>query len=142
MAMSSSLMATTMMVTTLLLFSTGVLAHALASAPDSANDCLTLLTGMMDCLSYVQKGSNLTVPEKPCCPELKNVVDTNPICLCELLANGANYGLKIDLKRATKLPSVCKVDAPPLSTCAVEKKNSSSATATTSYLFYFIYASC
>ncbi|KAL5576019.1 hypothetical protein UlMin_017718 [Ulmus minor] len=125
MARSSSSVATTVLVATLLLFSTGVLAQAPASAPGAAGpaapasvDCFTLLSGMADCLSYVTKGSNLTVPEKPCCPELKTLVDTNATCLCELLAQSANYGLEIDLKRATKLPSVCKVDTPPISTCA------------------------
>ncbi|KAL5575045.1 hypothetical protein UlMin_016744 [Ulmus minor] len=127
MARSSFSVATTVLVATLLLFSTGVLAQAPASAPGAAGpaaapasaDCVTLVTGTADCLSYVTKGSNLTVPDKPCCPELKTLVDTNATCLCELLAQSANYGLEIDLKRATKLPSVCKVDTPPISTCAV-----------------------
>ncbi|POO01430.1 Bifunctional inhibitor/plant lipid transfer protein/seed storage helical domain containing protein [Trema orientale] len=90
----------------------------LAPGP-SGPDCMTLLLGMADCLSYVQIGSNLTKPDKPCCPELKSLVDTNPICLCELLANSDSSGFQIDINRATKLPSVCKVDTPPPSTCAL-----------------------
>ncbi|GMN46998.1 hypothetical protein TIFTF001_016175 [Ficus carica] len=87
-------------------------------APAPGTDCLTVLLGMADCLSYVQQGSNETKPDKACCPELKSIVDTQPQCLCELLGNGDSYGYQIDFNRATKLPSVCKVDAPPVSTCA------------------------
>ncbi|PON59191.1 Bifunctional inhibitor/plant lipid transfer protein/seed storage helical domain containing protein [Parasponia andersonii] len=90
----------------------------LAPGP-SGPDCTTLLLGMADCLSYVQLGSNLTKPDKPCCPELKSLVDNSPICLCELLANSDTSGFQIDINRATKLPSVCKVDTPPPSTCAL-----------------------
>ncbi|XP_062082421.1 non-specific lipid transfer protein GPI-anchored 11-like [Humulus lupulus] len=85
----------------------------------SGPDCMTLLLGMADCLSYVQIGSNLTTPDKPCCPELKSLVDTNPICLCQLLAKGGSSAFQIDISRATKLPSVCKVDTPPPSTCSL-----------------------
>lgn len=90
----------------------------MASAPAPGPDCFTLLFGMADCLSYVEKGSNKTKPDKACCPELKTLVDTAPQCLCELLASNNSYGYEIDYDRATKLPSVCKVDTPPVSTCA------------------------
>nr|ACM78615.1 non-specific lipid-transfer protein-like protein [Tamarix hispida] len=83
-----------------------------------ANHCITALTNMSDCLSYAEKGSNLTKPDKPCCPELAGLVDSNPICLCELLGKGSSYGLQIDLNRALKLPETCKVDTPPISMCS------------------------
>ena len=90
-----------------------------ASGPAAAApDCFTLVLGMADCLTYVQTGSNLTKPDKPCCGELKTLVDTNPVCLCELLANSSSSGFDIDIHRATQLPSVCKVDTPPVNTCA------------------------
>ncbi|KAF4350725.1 hypothetical protein G4B88_000863 [Cannabis sativa] len=88
-----------------------------ASAPGP--DCMTVLMGMADCLSYVQTGSNLTTPDKPCCSELKSLVDNNPICLCEFLAHSGDSGFQIDISKAKKLPSVCKVDTPPPSTCAL-----------------------
>ena len=88
-------------------------------APGPAGpDCMTQLLGMADCLTYVQIGSNLTQPDKPCCPELKTLVDNSPFCLCQLLANSSSSGFEIDIKRATKLPSVCKVKTPPPSACA------------------------
>lgn len=94
---------------------------AAAPAPGpSSTDCFTVLLGMEDCLSYVQDGSNLTTPDKPCCPELKGLVDNNPVCLCYLLANTNTFGIKIDYNKALKLPSVCKVDTPPPSLCSRE----------------------
>ncbi|XP_048136035.1 non-specific lipid transfer protein GPI-anchored 12-like isoform X2 [Rhodamnia argentea] len=90
-----------------------------AAAPGPAVDeCLNNLLNVSDCLTYVEAGSNLTAPEKPCCGELASLVDNHPICLCDLLSKGSSYGFNIDVNRALKLPSVCNVVTPPLSTCA------------------------
>ncbi|KAF3439518.1 hypothetical protein FNV43_RR17796 [Rhamnella rubrinervis] len=115
--------------TTMLLMALyGALAHdapapehdATAPAPGpSSTDCLTVVLGLADCLGYVEEGSNLTTPDKPCCPELKGLVDNNPVCLCYLLANKDTFGIKIDTNRALKLPSVCKVNTPPPSLCSL-----------------------
>ncbi|KAI9082231.1 hypothetical protein K1719_035836 [Acacia pycnantha] len=88
------------------------------SASPAGNDCFTTLTNMSDCLTYVQAGSKLTKPEKPCCGELAGLVDSNPICLCEFLSKPEFAGIKIDLNRALQLPSVCGVSTPPVSTCS------------------------
>ncbi|KAK2640964.1 hypothetical protein Ddye_022727 [Dipteronia dyeriana] len=85
----------------------------------TSDDCLMKVLNMSDCLSYVTEGSNVTVPEKPCCPELAGLVESNPICLCELLGKNNNYGIKIDMSRALKLPSLCGVSTPPLQLCSV-----------------------
>uniref|UniRef100_A0A7N0VJ26 Bifunctional inhibitor/plant lipid transfer protein/seed storage helical domain-containing protein n=1 Tax=Kalanchoe fedtschenkoi TaxID=63787 RepID=A0A7N0VJ26_KALFE len=90
-----------------------------APAPDAGTDCMTLLFGAADCLSYVEEGSNLTVPEKACCPELATLVNTNPICLCQLLNKGNSLGIAIDVKKALALPSACKVQTPDPSLCAL-----------------------
>ncbi|KAJ4724573.1 Non-specific lipid-transfer protein-like protein [Melia azedarach] len=91
-----------------------------AMGPTSpSDDCLTKVLNMSDCLSYVTVGSNVTVPDKPCCPELAGLVDSNPICLCDLLGKGSSYGLSIDLNRALKLPSICGVSTPPVDLCSV-----------------------
>ncbi|KAI7756978.1 hypothetical protein M8C21_014595 [Ambrosia artemisiifolia] len=84
---------------------------AMAPGPD----CMTALTNVTDCLTFVQEGSNLTVPDKNCCPEFAGLLESNPICLCELIGQAATYS--IDLKKAEMLPSVCKVQTPPLSAC-------------------------
>ncbi|CAL0330960.1 unnamed protein product [Lupinus luteus] len=91
---------------------------ATAPSPAGSSGCFTALLNMSDCLSYVEDGSNLTKPEKGCCPELAGLVDSNPICLCELLGNPGSIGIKLNLNKAIKLPSICAVTTPPLSTCS------------------------
>lgn len=94
--------------------------RAQSPAPAPGPDCVTALTNSADCLTYVQAGSNLSAPDKACCPEIASLVDNYPICLCELLGGAASsYGIMIDTARALKLPSICNVTTPPVSTCAV-----------------------
>lgn len=112
----------------LMMMTTTTMLHAVlaqegpASAPGPASsDCQTALLGLADCLSYVTPGSKMTKPEKPCCPELAGLVKDNPICLCSLLANSNSsnsLGIPVDVNRALKLPSVCKVQTPPASYCS------------------------
>lgn len=95
-----------------------------ATAPSPAgSSCFTVLVNMSDCLTYVEDGSNLTKPDKGCCPELAGLVDSHPICLCELLGNPDSIGIKINLNKALKLPSVCGVITPPVSTCSGKVKH-------------------
>ncbi|XP_050109239.1 non-specific lipid transfer protein GPI-anchored 12-like isoform X1 [Malus sylvestris] len=102
-----------------------ILVHGVSAQPAPApapatTDCYTSLLGLSDCLTYVEEGSNLTKPDKPCCPELAGLVKDNPVCLCYLLGNtSSSLGFQIDTNRALKLPTVCKVDTPPASTCTV-----------------------
>ncbi|OVA03896.1 Twin-arginine translocation pathway [Macleaya cordata] len=81
-------------------------------------DCFTSILNMSDCLTYVEAGSNLTTPEKGCCPSLAGLVESTPICLCQFLGNSSSYGIQIDVKRALNLPKVCRVDTPSVSLCA------------------------
>ncbi|CAM0954920.1 unnamed protein product [Alopecurus aequalis] len=95
-------------------------ATAAAPAPAAGMDaaCLNSLLNMSDCLPYVQAGSTTRKPEAPCCPELAGMVDSNPVCLCELLSGAADsYGITVDYARALALPGVCRVATPPVSTC-------------------------
>lgn len=85
----------------------------------ASNDCITAVTNLTGCLSYVSAGSTVTTPDKECCPALAGLLDSNPICLCQLFGSAKNYGIDIDINRALKLPSVCKLTTPPLSTCAL-----------------------
>ncbi|KAH7838784.1 hypothetical protein Vadar_031161 [Vaccinium darrowii] len=90
-----------------------------AGAPGPGGlDCLSSLANLSDCLSYVQEGSNLTTPDKACCPELAGLVESQPICLCQLLGSNTS-GFQIDFQKALKLPSVCSVQTPPASLCSV-----------------------
>ncbi|KAG6682206.1 hypothetical protein I3842_13G126500 [Carya illinoinensis] len=90
-------------------------------APSATSGCFDILLNMSDCLTYVEDGSKTTKPDKGCCPELAGLVDSHPICLCQLLATNTteSFGIKINLKRALNLPSVCGVPTPPVSTCSV-----------------------
>ncbi|XP_073042023.1 non-specific lipid transfer protein GPI-anchored 11-like [Primulina eburnea] len=87
-------------------------------APSPSLDCFSYIVNMSDCLSYVTPGSGVTEPDSGCCPELSHLVDTRPICLCELLSNPDKLGISIDKNKAIMLPSVCRVNTPPLSACA------------------------
>lgn len=89
-----------------------------SAAPGPSLDCFSYLLNLSDCLNYVEAGSNQTKPDKGCCPELANLVGTQPVCLCELLAHPDKAPIAIDLPKAMGLPAVCKVDASP-SLCSV-----------------------
>nr|GEY55724.1 non-specific lipid transfer protein GPI-anchored 2-like [Tanacetum cinerariifolium] len=60
-------------------------------------------------------GSNLTKPDKACCPEFAGLLESNPICLCSLIGQSDQYG--VDLSRALMLPDACKVEIPSLDSC-------------------------
>ncbi|XP_047939010.1 non-specific lipid transfer protein GPI-anchored 11-like [Salvia hispanica] len=89
-----------------------------APGPAPELDCFPYLLNLSDCLTFVEEGSNLTQPAGGCCPELGNLVDTQPICLCQLLGDPSKVGIAVDLNRALKLPSLCNVSTPPVSLCA------------------------
>ncbi|KAF7121378.1 hypothetical protein RHSIM_Rhsim13G0200700 [Rhododendron simsii] len=88
--------------------------------PSAGEDCFTYLVNMSDCLTYVEEGSNLTAPDKACCPELAGLVESHPVCLCQLLGTNtsASVGVQINFQKALKLPSVCAVKTPPVSMCS------------------------
>ncbi|XP_062015689.1 non-specific lipid transfer protein GPI-anchored 2 [Rosa rugosa] len=123
MAFSTNLLAAvfTAMLFMLTFHSCGVSAQAPGPAPEAATDCTTQLVTLSDCLTYVEEGSNLTKPDKACCPELATLVKSTPQCLCYLLQKNStsSYGIEIDLNKALHLPSVCKVETPPTSACAL-----------------------
>ncbi|XP_027345509.1 xylogen-like protein 11 isoform X2 [Abrus precatorius] len=96
------------------------LAPETAAAPSpGGSDCFMVIANASDCLTFVEDGSNLTKPDKGCCPEFAGLLEGNPICLCELLGKPDSIGIKIDMKQALKLPSVCGLKTPPVSTCAL-----------------------
>ncbi|KAG0487860.1 hypothetical protein HPP92_006671 [Vanilla planifolia] len=82
-------------------------------------DCFLALASLSSCLTFVEEGSNLTVPEKGCCFALAQLVDGQSICLCQLLSTSDVFGIKIDDTRALALPTVCRIQTPPPSLCNV-----------------------
>ncbi|KAL4034884.1 hypothetical protein IC575_003554 [Cucumis melo] len=97
----------------------GISGQAPAPGPAGEVDCFTTLLNMSDCLSYVTAGSNDTKPNKQCCSELAGLVESSPKCLCELLSDPDKVGLTIDVDRAMKLPSQCRISTPPISLCSL-----------------------
>ncbi|PWZ57609.1 hypothetical protein Zm00014a_027520, partial [Zea mays] len=87
-----------------------------APAPSSSLDCAGALLNLTPCLTYVERRSALTRPEKGCCGALAAVVGgDDAACLCALLAGN---GVRVDTVRALALPTICRVDAPPPRLCA------------------------
>uniref|UniRef100_A0A5B7AHM1 Putative non-specific lipid transfer protein GPI-anchored 2 n=1 Tax=Davidia involucrata TaxID=16924 RepID=A0A5B7AHM1_DAVIN len=122
MAAATTAAATVVIIAALFLITVpGGIAQSPAAAPQPAElDCSTYIYNMSDCLTYVEPGSNLTKPDKDCCPELASLVDNQPICLCKLLANSTDIvGMPINVTKALNLPSVCKVTTPDASACSV-----------------------
>ncbi|KAL6616267.1 hypothetical protein ACP70R_038537 [Stipagrostis hirtigluma subsp. patula] len=98
-------------------------AQSPAAAPGPAAgispECMNSVLNMSDCLTYVTAGSTARQPDKPCCPEFAGLLESNPVCLCQLLAGGAeSYGVSVDYKRALALPGICRLTTPPVSACA------------------------
>ncbi|KAL5719391.1 hypothetical protein ACHQM5_012175 [Ranunculus cassubicifolius] len=99
-------------------FAPGPVASGPVAMPP-ADPCMDALLSLASCLTYVEKGSNLTTPEDGCCSGLATLVATNPICLCQLVGNNPSVvGVPIDVTKSIGLPKVCKVDTPPVSLCA------------------------
>ncbi|URE44785.1 AAI [Musa troglodytarum] len=97
----------------------GPLFQGLAPAPPPALDCTDAMLNLSACLTYAEAGSNLTRPGKGCCRGLASVVDTEPVCLCQLIVDNDVFGVEIDTTKALTLPTACRVDAPPATLCAV-----------------------
>ncbi|KAL6902002.1 hypothetical protein ACP4OV_004878 [Aristida adscensionis] len=87
-------------------------------APAAALDCTGALLNLTPCLTYVERRSALTRPDKGCCGALAGVVAGEPACLCGLVAGYGAHGVRVDPVRALALPTVCRVDAPPPRLCA------------------------
>jgi hypothetical protein len=90
-----------------------------AAAPSPSLDCAGALLNLTPCLTYVERRSALTRPEKGCCGALAAVVGGDDAsCLCALLAGYGARGVRVDTVRALALPTICRVDAPPPRLCA------------------------
>ncbi|XP_004504776.1 non-specific lipid transfer protein GPI-anchored 31 [Cicer arietinum] len=88
-------------------------------APAPSVDCTNLVLTMADCLSFVTNGSTTTKPEGTCCSGLKSVLKTAPACLCEAFKSSAQFGVVLNVTKATSLPAACKVSAPSATNCGL-----------------------
>lgn len=89
-------------------------------APAPSVDCTNLVLTMADCLSFVTNGSTVTKPEGTCCSGLKSVLKTAPACLCEAFKSSAQFGVVLNVTKATSLPAACKVSAPSATNCGCQ----------------------
>ncbi|KAG4999542.1 hypothetical protein AAZX31_08G071800 [Glycine max] len=90
-------------------------------APAPSVDCTNLVLTMADCLSFVTNGSTVTKPEGTCCSGLKSVLKTAPACLCEAFKSSAQFGVVLNVTKATSLPAACKVSAPSATNCGLSE---------------------
>ncbi|KAF8683965.1 hypothetical protein HU200_044914 [Digitaria exilis] len=103
----------------------GARAQQISAAPlgapsPSSLDCGGALRNLTPCLTYVERRSALTRPDKGCCGALAAVVGggDEAACLCALLGGYGVVGVRVDPVRALALPTICRVDAPPPRLCA------------------------
>lgn len=97
----------------------GMAAAQMSPAGGISPACMDAVLNMSDCLTYVMNGSTARKPDEPCCPELAGLLESKPVCLCQLLAGGASsYDISVDYKRAMALPGICGLAAPPVTACA------------------------
>lgn len=79
--------------------------------------CPGALTSLTPCLSF--STGNSSTPSSSCCLELANMLQTAPVCLCNMLNGVGAEALGVFLNRtlARALPSSCHMQTPPLSQC-------------------------
>lgn len=82
---------------------------------DSSKDkeeCTPQLTGLAECLLYVQGDANAPSPD--CCSGIKDVLKSNKKCLCLVIKDRNDPdlgGIQINVTLALNLPSVCNAPA-------------------------------
>ncbi|CAL5189626.1 unnamed protein product [Lathyrus oleraceus] len=119
MASKSSLILCVLAIWTLDLAQGGSSTHH--QAPTPSLDCTNLVLTMADCLSFVTNGSTTTKPEGNCCSGLKSVLKTAPSCLCEAFKSSAQFGVVLNVTKATSLPAACKISAPSATKCGLSE---------------------
>ncbi|GJV98953.1 non-specific lipid-transfer protein-like protein isoform X1 [Tanacetum coccineum] len=78
--------------------------------------CTIAIMSLSPCISYVT--GNLSTPSQPCCAQLANVVQSEPLCLCALVNSGHTWtSSKVNKTLAKGLPKACNVTTTPLSGC-------------------------
>ncbi|XP_073046950.1 non-specific lipid transfer protein GPI-anchored 5-like [Primulina eburnea] len=92
-----------------------------------SNDCTSVIISMSPCLNFIS--GNSSTPSVSCCSQLRNVVGSEPQCLCQVLnGGGSNLGLNINQTQALALPKACNVQTPPVSKCNAASPSDSPST--------------
>ncbi|XP_050365585.1 non-specific lipid transfer protein GPI-anchored 5-like [Argentina anserina] len=93
-----------------------VLVTMLLGRATTQSSCISTLTSLAPCLSYVTGKSS--TPSSSCCSQLSIIVQSSPQCLCSLLnGGGSTLGITINQTLALSLPGACNVKTPPVSRC-------------------------
>lgn len=83
--------------------------------PPSPSACPDIISSVIDCLSYIAKGSIAARPSKTCCIGIASVIKgSTTVCLCKSLKEASNYGVPINMTRTLGLPVACSVNAPEI----------------------------
>ncbi|KAL9253759.1 Non-specific lipid transfer protein GPI-anchored 7-like protein [Drosera capensis] len=97
------------------LFATAWLLLAAAVAAQSGSDVATCGQSLVPCESYI----NATKPPSSCCDPLKEALDTEKTCLCNILNDPSllsSFG--INVTEALTLPVRCEIAASATNICA------------------------
>ncbi|KAL9275885.1 Non-specific lipid transfer protein GPI-anchored 31-like protein [Drosera capensis] len=78
-----------------------------ASSPASSSDCSTLVKQAADCVPYINNGSTVATPSNQCCSELRGLVNSEGVCLCEFFLLPQNFGTGFDANRVLNLSAAC-----------------------------------
>jgi hypothetical protein len=88
----------------------------LCAGAAAQSSCTNVLVSLSPCLNYIT--GNSSTPSSGCCSNLASVVNSQPLCLCQVLGGGASsLGISINQTQALALPGACKVKTPPTSQC-------------------------
>lgn len=90
-------------------------ATATATIVEPPSACPDIIPSVIDCLSYIAKGSIAARPSKTCCIGIASVIKgSTTVCLCKSLKEASNYGVPINMTRTLGLPVACSVNAPEI----------------------------
>ncbi|KAL7112923.1 hypothetical protein ACP275_04G031700 [Erythranthe tilingii] len=81
-----------------------------AAAVEEKLDCQSTISSLVPCYPSIVDASS--APSSQCCNQLKNVLQKQPVCLCDILnKSGFNN------TRVLELPKACNLQTPPPSKC-------------------------
>ncbi|WOK93316.1 non-specific lipid-transfer protein-like protein [Canna indica] len=80
--------------------------------PLSSYNCPDINAGLVDCLSYVSTGSDISSPPTTCCTGVVDLFKNSHIpkhCFCHVLEIAAENGFSVNMTRSLDLPVACSL---------------------------------
>ncbi|XP_059064654.1 non-specific lipid transfer protein GPI-anchored 15 isoform X1 [Cryptomeria japonica] len=87
------------------------------SVAAQSSGCGTSLATLSPCMGYITSNVTTSLPPQSCCTALSSVVQSNAVCLCQLLTTNSPLGFPINQTQALALPGACKITSPALTQC-------------------------